>query len=215
MRESVIQRIEERKIIAIVRGIPDKEQVLRVADAMYAGGIEFIEVTFNQSAPERFSDTTDAIAAINEHFGGKVYAGAGTVLTPEQAQLAADAGAQYIISPDMNVDVIQKTREMGLVSIPGVMTPTEITQAMRAGADFCKLFPAGILGSGYIKAIKAPLSHAKILATGGVDVHNIKEFQNAGAHGFGISGPLVNKAWIEAGEFHKITEVAKALCNAI
>ena len=215
MREIVIERISKSKLIAIVRGIADKEQCIRLAQAIYEGGIDLIEVTFNQSAPERFSDTTNAIAAISEHLGDKVCVGAGTVLTPQLAKMAADAGAKYIIAPDANVAVIQKTRELGLVSIPGVLTPTEIAAALEAGADFAKLFPAGLFGSGYIKALKAPLSHVKMLAVGGIDASNIPEFLASGCDGFGIGGNLVNKAWIEAGQFDKITQVARSLRDAV
>ena len=215
MRERIIQRINQTKIIAIIRGIPDRSLCLSVVEAIYQGGIDLVEVTFNQSAPERFTDTTGAISAIRDRFGDKVAVGAGTVLTPEQAQMAADAGAAYLISPNADAAVIQKTRDLGLVSIPGVLSPTEIVAAADAGADFAKLFPAGLLGSDYIKAIKAPLSHIKVLAVGGVDAGNIPAFLKAGCDGFGIGGTLVNKAWIAAGAYHKITEVAESLCRAV
>ena len=214
MREQIIERISEKKLVAIMRGIADKNQCLRTVEAIFAGGIDLVEVTFNQSAPERFSDTTDAISLIAENLKD-VCVGAGTVLKVEQVQMAADAGAKYIISPDANPAVIKKTRDLGLVSIPGVLTATEVVQAVEHGADFAKLFPAGLFGSGYIKALKAPLSHIKMLAVGGVDAGNIPEFIKAGADGFGIGGNLVNKAWIEAGEYEKITEVSKALCAAL
>jgi len=215
VREIVLSRIGKSKLIAIVRGIADKEQCIRVAQAICDGGIDLIEVTFNQSAPERFSDTTNAIAAINEHLGDKMCVGAGTVMTPELVKMAADAGAKYIIAPDANIAVIQKTRELGLVSIPGVLTATEIAQAVEAGADFAKLFPAGLFGSGYIKALKAPLSHVKMLAVGGIDAGNIPEFLACGCDGFGIGGNLVNKAWIDAGQYDKITEVARSMRDAV
>jgi len=215
MRESVIAKISERKLVAIVRGIADKEQCQKTAQAICEGGIDLIEVTFNQSVPEQFCDTTDAIRAIREHLGDRVCVGAGTVLTSDQVRLAADAGAKYIISPNADKEVIRLTRELGLVSIPGVFTATEIVEAMDAGADFAKLFPAGLLGSTYIKALKAPLSHIKMLAVGGVDATNIPTFLKAGCDGFGIGATLANKTWIEAGEYGKITDVARELYNAV
>ena len=214
MREQVIEQISQKKLVAIVRGIADKDQCLQTVSAIGEGGINLVEITFNQSAPERFSETTNAISLISQHLP-HICVGAGTVLTVEQVQMAADAGAKYIISPDANPEVIRKTRDLGLVSIPGVLTPTEAVQAVAEGADFAKLFPAGLFGSAYIKALKAPLSHIKMLAVGGIDANNIPEFLKAGCDGFGVGGNLVNKAWIEAGEYHKITEVAKELCAAL
>lgn len=215
MRDIVISKIAETKLIAIVRGIADKELCLKVVRAIFEGGIGLIEVTFNQSEPHNFSHTTDAISAICKEFGDKVCVGAGTVLTPQQVKMAAEAGAKYIISPSADCRVIQKTRELGLVSIPGVVTPTEIAMAMDAGADFCKLFPAGNFGCEYIKAIKAPLSHVKILAVGGINAENIPQFLASGCDGFGIGSNLVNLKWAKAGEYEKITQVARSLCDAV
>ena len=215
MREAVIAQILDRKLLAIVRGIRDEGQCLQVAQAIFAGGIDLIEVTFDQSSPERFQDTAKAIRAINTHMADQMCVGAGTVLTPDQVKMAADAGAKYIISPNWNERVIKTTRDLGLVSIPGVLTPSEIIQAFEAGADFAKLFPAGQLGSDYIKAIKSPLSHLKMLAVGGIDAANIPDFLAAGCDGFGIGGNLANKAWIETGQYERITNVAAALRGAV
>lgn len=214
MREKVLQQIAEKKIIAIVRGI-EPEKILKLAQALLDGGINMIEVTFNQRNPERFSDTTTAIAAIVQHFGDQILVGAGTVMTPEQVQMAADAGAKYIISPDTNVEVIKKTRELNLVSLPGAFTPTEMVLAHNCGADYVKAFPAGNFGPEYIKAVKAPLSHIKLLGVGGINAQNIPAFLKAGCEGFGIGGNLVNKTWIDNEEFEKITECAREYCRAV
>jgi len=215
LREEIIRKIEEEKIIAIIRGIGDTELCLRLSEALIKGGIKLIEVTFDQSAPDRFSDTSNAISAIDRAFGNDVCIGAGTVLTPQLAEMAGGAGAKYIISPDVSDAVIEKTRELGLVSIPGAMTPSEITHAIRVGADIIKLFPAGVLGAAYVKSIKAPLNHIKLLATGGVDASNVSELQKAGCIGFGIGGNLVNKDYIKEGRFDKITEAAREILSAI
>jgi 2-dehydro-3-deoxyphosphogluconate aldolase/(4S)-4-hydroxy-2-oxoglutarate aldolase len=213
MREAVIERILSRRLIAIIRGV-DGERCLELARAISAGGIDMVEVTFNQSDPDSFRRTAEAISAVNERLGGDVLAGAGTVLTAEQVRLAADAGAKYIISPNVSRDVIETAGELGLASIPGAMTPTEIMQAHEYGADFVKVFPAGPLGSGYVKAVLSPLSHIRLLAVGGVDTSNIPAFLQAGCVGFGVGGNLVNKSWIDAGEFDKITETSRAFCRA-
>lgn len=210
MLEDTIRFIEENRLIAIVRGIAPKK-CLKVADALYEGGFRLVEVTFNQKEPDSFRTTADAIAAIAEEYKDRMMAGAGTVVSPELVEQAAAAGARFIISPDVNVDVIRRTRELGLASLPGAMTPTEIMTAHRAGASFVKLFPIADLGSKYVKAVRAPISHVKLLAVGGVNENNLKEFFAAGCVGAGIGGNLVNKAWIDAGEYNKITETARML----
>ena len=214
MRSEVIAQILDKKIIAIVRGLP-KEQIVPLARALCAGGITLMEVTFNQAQPASLVDTAAAIDAIWEACGESVCVGAGTVMTPQQLRLACDAGAQFIISPGANPVVIRATREMELVSLPGCMTPTECAAAHDAGADFIKVFPAGVLGPDYIKALRAPLSHLKFLAVGGVDAQNIPAFLRAGALGFGVGGNLVDKERVAAGRFDEITAIAREYVNAL
>ena len=214
MREPIISLVRQKKIIAIVRGIaPDK--ILPTAEALYEGGIRMIEVTFDQKNPANWKNAMDMIRAIDAHFGGKVAVGAGTVTTPELVNLAADAGAKYIISPDAKEAVIRRTRQLGLVSMPGALTPTEITNAYDWGADFVKLFPVGALGLDYIKAITAPLNHIPLLAVGGVNTENVTDYLAAGCVGAGIGGSLVSAKWIAAGEFEKIRETAKTLVEKV
>ena len=214
MRENVIRQVEEKKVIAIIRGV-DPDKSLKVAQALYAGGIRMIEVTFDQKDEVKQAGTAESIRRIAEYFGGEVLVGAGTVTSVKLVEMAAQAGAQYIISPDSCEEVIRKTRELGLVSMPGALTPTDILNAHRWGADFVKLFPIGTLGTAYIKAIKAPINHIKLLAVGGVNPENITEYLDAGCCGAGIGGNLVNKKWIEAGEFDKITQTAKELVEKV
>ena len=213
-REKIIQQVERQKIIAIIRGV-EPEKSLKVAQALYAGGIRMIEVTFDQKDEEKQKGTAESIRLISEYFQGKVSVGAGTVTSVRLVEMAAKAGAQYIISPDTSESVIKKTRELGLVSMPGAVTPTEILNAHRWGADFVKLFPIGSFGTSYIKAVKAPINHIKLLAVGGVNENNIINFLDAGCCGAGIGGNLVNKKWIETGEFEKITETAKLLVEMV
>ena len=214
MREKVIEEILKGKLIAIVRGMAE-EQIVPIAEAIRAGGIKMLEVTFNQADPDSFAATARAIGAIRKAFGDEGYAGAGTVITIRQLEMAAGAGAQYIIAPDTNPEIIKKTRELGLVSIPGAMTPSECVAAHNAGADFVKLFPLGNLGAGYLKAIRAPLSHIRFLGVGGISEKNAGEFLAAGAVGFGVGGNLVNKEWIDAGRFDLITELASQYVKAV
>lgn len=214
MREKVIASIEHERVIAILRGITG-ERCLRTAEALYQGGIRLMEITFDQTDPGKGQEAADAIASVSRAYQGRMLVGAGTVVTVEQAELAAKSGAQYIISPDTNPEVIRRTRELGMASIPGAATPTEILTAHWAGADFVKLFPAAALGCGYLKAVRAPLSHVKLLAVGGVDEDNVAGFLQAGATGAGVGGNLVNKRWIEEGAFDKIASAARRLVAAV
>lgn len=210
----VIEAVKQSKIIAIVRGI-ESGKLAQLVSALHAGGISFVEVTFDQSRPDSWQDTARAIGQIAKDFAGRVVPGAGTVVTLEQLALAADAGAQYIISPNTDAAVIGQTKALGLVSMPGAFTPTEIVHAHNAGADFVKVFPVGAMGAGYIKALKAPLPHIPLMAVGGVTEQNAASFLAAGAEGLGVGGNLVNKQWIEAGEFDKIQAAAEAYVAAI
>ena len=208
MREQVIQTIQNEKIISIVRGM-DTKQTVEIAKALYAGGIKLIEVTFNQKCPEKFHETTDAIKAIREEMGDKMLVGAGTVTSVELVEMAAEAGALYMISPDMDEDVIRRTRELGLVSIPGAYTATEAKKAYKAGADFVKLFPCVGDAPAYVKALCAPFNHIPFLAVGGVNADNVAEFIKAGAKGVGVGSCLANKKWADEGRYDLITEEAK------
>lgn len=207
MRQTVINRVYEKKIIAIVRGVYG-DDCLKLAEALYKGGIELLEVTFDQSKPDKLTLTSDTVGALRSNFEDSMLIGAGTVTSLEMLQLAFDAGAQFIVSPDTNEAVIRKTREFGLVSMPGAMTPSEIYTAYEYGADFVKVFPTSVLGSSYIKAVRGPINHIPLLAVGGVSVDNIAEFLAAGAVGAGIGGKLVDKDLIRNGEFDKITALA-------
>lgn len=214
MRELVIQKILNDKIIAIVRGVYG-DAVLNLVEALYKGGISLVEIAFKQDKPESFPDTAKTIKAINDNFSGNVFVGAGTVLTTEQTDMAYEAGAKYIISPNTDANVIHKTRNLGLVSIPGAMTPTEIVFAHNCGADFVKVFPSSELGTGYFKSVFSPISHIKLLAVGGINEKNARSFIDAGVTGLGIGGNLVNKNYIASGDFDKITELAMTYVKTI
>lgn len=205
-----VERVKHCGAIAIVRGLRDRE-VVPVTEALYMGGIQMIEVTFDQANPESWGETLGAIRKIADDYPGKIYPGAGTVMSPEQVQMACDAGAQYIISPNVCEAVICKTRELGMGSCPGAMTPTEAVQAMECGAHVVKIFPAGMLGPEYIRALCAPLKHIPFVAVGGIHERNAADFLRAGAIGVGVGGNLVGRKWIDAGDFGQMTALARAL----
>ncbi|MDR3147738.1 MAG: bifunctional 4-hydroxy-2-oxoglutarate aldolase/2-dehydro-3-deoxy-phosphogluconate aldolase [Treponema sp.] len=214
MRDTVIGRIQEDKLIAIVRGA-DEDRLLPLAEALLAGGITMMEITFNQAKPDSFGATLRGITKLRDRFGERLLVGAGTVLSEAQVDLARDAGALYIVSPNTNPVVIRRTRDLGLVSLPGALSPSECIVAHEAGADFVKLFPAADLGVAYLKALGAPLGHIRFLAVGGIDETNAAAFIGAGALGLGVGGKLVNKEWMAAAQWGKITELARNLVKAV
>ncbi len=203
----IFKELEKHKIIAIIRGVYD-EPLLRTVQALYDGGIRLAEVTFEQTADGE-EKTASAIAMLERAFKGKMIVGAGTVLEFSQLEKAYNAGAKFIVSPNINADIIKRTKELGLLSIPGAMTPTEILQAENFGADYIKIFPAGILGETYIKNIKAPFPRLKFVATAGITEDNISAFISAGYTAAGVSERLVDKQLIESGDFVSLSDRAK------
>ena len=213
-RQEVISEVEKNKIIVILRGYTN-EQVIKTVEAMEKGGIKLVEVTFDQSGKITDEETASNIRAIKEHFAGRIRVGAGTVMTVEQVELAYKAGAEYIISPDCYEPVIRKTRELGMVSMPGALTPTEAANAHRWGADFVKIFPNSEMKISYLKALIAPLSHIKFLAVGGVNLENIKDYLNVGAKGVGMATNIADRKSILAGDWDKITSLARSYTDMI
>ncbi len=202
--------VRAKRIIAIVRG-QKPDVCLHLAEAFAKGGIGLVEVTFDQRAPESWAQTAEAIRAIRERFAGAVRVGAGTVMTEEQLKICADAGGEYMISPNVNAALIRSCVGRGLVAMPGALTPSEAAVAWEAGAQFVKLFPAGTLGPAYVKAVRAPLAHIPFLAVGGISPENVADFMKAGCVGAGVGGNLTNKEWIAAGAWDRIAAVAKEL----
>jgi len=214
MANAVFDAMLENKAIAIVRGISE-EKMIALGQALLDGGISLIEVTYDQRSAEGIENTLRSIRILCEVFGDRLCVGAGTVISPEQVRRAAEAGAKYIISPNVNEGVIRESKALGLVSLPGAMTPSEIESAYEYGADIVKVFPASELGASYIKAVRGPLAHIPMAAVGGVGPKNIGEFMKAGVCCFGFGGNLVNAKSIEAGDFAAITATAKEIMTAI
>ncbi|MCD8249653.1 MAG: bifunctional 4-hydroxy-2-oxoglutarate aldolase/2-dehydro-3-deoxy-phosphogluconate aldolase [Lachnospiraceae bacterium] len=214
MAQEVLDKILEGKIIAIVRGI-SSEKIVALATAMEKGGINCIEVTFDQTSEAGKQNTLAAIWNIKEQLGDRVCVGAGTVMTAEQVRMAVEAGAEYMISPDTNEEVIRETKRLGKISIPGAFTATEAAHAYACGADIVKIFPAGTVGASYIKALKAPLKHIPMTAVGGVNPQNCKAFLDAGAVGVGVGGNLVSAKLVGEGRFDEITALAKEYMEAL
>ncbi len=180
---STLSQILEHKLIAIIRGARPSD-VVKIAEALYKGGIRILEITMNSADP------VEVIKAVAGAFGDSITVGAGTVLDADSARQAVAAGAKFILSPVANEDIIKAAKDLGVISIPGAFTATEIFNAFKNGADIVKIFPA--TSPSYIKDILGPLPQIKLLPTGGINIENIKEYQKAGAVGFGIGSALVD-----------------------
>lgn len=213
MRKEVIEAIKKEKLVVIVRGVA-KDKLLPMAEAMYEGGIRLLEITYSANGAVSDEETAERIAMLKKHFGERMMIGAGTVLTCRQVDLTKEAGGEFIISPNTNGEVIDYTRRQDLVSLPGAFTPSEVQAAYEYGADFVKLFPITELGISYVKAIRAPLSHIPMLAVGGIDLTNMKDYLEAGVDGFGIGSNIVNKKMIEAKDWKSITALAEEYVRA-
>ncbi len=209
-----LEYVQQRKIVAIVRGLKP-EYIVRLGHAFEEGGIGLMEVTYDQKAPETWKNTAAAIEAVEKEFGDRVLVGAGTVITPEQVSMTYNAGGHYLVTPTTQPEIIRMGKALGMGLYPGAFSPSEILEAWKAGADAVKVFPAGSLGPGYIKAVRAPLGHIPLMAVGGVNEKNAAEYMKAGCVGIGVGGNLVNREWIENGEWDKVTALAREFIKAV
>lgn len=200
-RHRDLERVLKTGIVAIIRA-SSGDQLVNVAQALYDGGIDVIEVTFTTPG------VVDVISAVRKELGNKILLGAGTVLDPETARTAILAGAEFIVSPCVNLDVIKLAHRYDKLVMPGAYTPTEIVTAWEAGADVIKLFPAEIGGAPYLKAVKGPLPQVRIMPTGGVNQQTLRDFVKAGACAVGLGSQLVEKEALERGDFQRIRQLA-------
>jgi 2-dehydro-3-deoxyphosphogluconate aldolase/(4S)-4-hydroxy-2-oxoglutarate aldolase len=198
---SDLQRVLDGGIVAIIRATSG-EQLVNVARALHEGGIDVIEVTFT------VPNVLEILAAVRKDLGQKILLGAGTVLDPETCRAALLAGAEFIVSPSLNLDVIKLCKRYGKLVMPGAFTPTEIVTAWEAGADIVKLFPADCVGPNYLKALRGPLPQVRMLPTGGVDLKTLPDFFKAGACAVGLGGQLVEKSAVESGNMARIRDLA-------
>jgi 2-dehydro-3-deoxyphosphogluconate aldolase/(4S)-4-hydroxy-2-oxoglutarate aldolase len=211
---SAATEVRQNRIIAICRKIYG-DDLYKLANALSRGGIRLMEITFDQADQDCVAKTSDAIRMLADKFEGKLLAGAGTVLSAKQVKAAFDAGAKYIISPNVDVEVISCAKRFGLLSIPGAMTPSEILTAHNAGADFVKLFPSGTLGFQYIKDILAPISHVRLVATGGVTEDTLPQYLDLGFAAAGVSGRLTDKKLIGENNFSEIEKRARTFMDIV
>jgi 2-dehydro-3-deoxyphosphogluconate aldolase/(4S)-4-hydroxy-2-oxoglutarate aldolase len=207
-KEHHLKQIAEAGVIAVIRA-DSKDQLVGIAKALMAGGVYGIEVTMS---------TPKAIAGIEmlaDRFGDGAVIGVGTVLDAATARDAISAGAQFVVSPVFDDQIVATTRRYGKIMIPGALTPTEILRAWTAGADVVKVFPSTALGPGYFRDILAPLPQLRLTPTGGVDIKNAGEWIKAGAVFVGASTSLVSKAALAKNQWTSVTANAKAFVEAI
>lgn len=201
-KDADLKRVLDLGLVAIIRA-PSGEKLLGVAEALYAGGIDVIEVTFTVPG------ALGIIQELKEKIGDRVLLGAGSVLDPETARAAILAGAEYIVTPTVNVDVIKLCQRYGKVIMSGAFTPTEILTAWEAGADIVKVFPADIGGPSYLKAVHGPLPQIRLLPTGGVNLDTLPAFVKAGACAVGLGSALVEKDALEKGDMQRVEDLAR------
>jgi 2-dehydro-3-deoxyphosphogluconate aldolase/(4S)-4-hydroxy-2-oxoglutarate aldolase len=196
-----LNRVLKTGIVAILRS-PSSDQLTNVARALFEGGIDVIEVTFTVPG------ALEILAAVKKELGNRVLLGAGTVLDPETARAALLAGAEFIVSPSVNLEVIRLCHRYDKVVMPGAFTPTEILAAWEAGADVVKVFPSDCVGPGYLKALRGPFPQIRLMPTGGVNLETLPAFIKAGASAVGVGGSLVEPQAIREGNFARLRELA-------
>ena len=208
-KQEVLAALREGGIVPVIRA-DSADTALRIADALVAGGIRTLEITMT------VPDAIGAIKAVADRFGSSVLLGAGTVTSRALAEGSLDAGAEFLVTPCVVPDVIAVAKERGVAVLPGAMTPTEVFTAWSSGGDIIKIFPASnVGGASYLKALKGPFPQIPLCPTGGVNLQTIGEFVKAGAAAVGVGGELVSKAAIDAGDYGKITELAKQYVSAL
>jgi len=203
----VLEKLVASGVLGIIR-VQNSTDLLRIARALQEGGLRCLEITMTTPGALR------AIAESRERLSD-VIMGAGTVLDAVTAREAILAGAQFLVTPTVALDVIEVAHRYGVPVIPGAMTPTEILACWEAGADMVKVFPASVLGPGYIKAVRGPLPQIPLVPTGGITAENAGEFIRAGAAMVCAGGWLVDKEAIAAGRFEVLAEKAKRLIHAV
>jgi len=208
-KQEVIKWVCDLGLVPVLRA-PSPKEAKQLVEAMVAGGVTVMEVTTTvPGAMELISD-------LKKEYGDKILLGSGTITTAEQCKASIDAGAEFVVSPSTHLEVIEMTKKMGKVSIPGALTPTEVITAWNAGADIVKVFPCSAMGgSSYLKALKAPFPFLKLIPTGGVTLATAAEFLSAGAEALGVGSDLVSVKAIKEGKPELVTHAAQAYLEAI
>src|SRR5881398_976457 len=201
-KEDQLRWVLDCGLVAVVRS-PDSRQLVEVVRALADGGVTVAEITMT------VPNALDVLRDVRRELGDRVLLGAGTVLDPETARAVLLAGAEYLVAPTVNVDVIRLCRRYDKLVMPGAFTPTEIVAAWEAGADIVKVFPAEVVGPAYFKALRGPLPQIRLMPTGGVDLTTAAAFLKAGACCLGIGSQLVEPAAVAARNFDRLRDLAR------
>ena len=208
-REEVCSYSERVGIVPVVRA-PSSALAVRAAEALLEGGVSVLEITMT------VPDAVSVVALLSERFGERALVGAGTVLNAEQAHACLDAGARFIVSPGLDLATVEAVQARGVAMLPGALTPSEVMAAAKAGADMIKIFPCSALGgAAYLRALRGPLPHVKLLPTGGVNLGTAHEYIAAGAVALGVGTELVDTALLMAGKDSELTLRAKQFVAAV
>ena len=209
MREETKKTLEQAVLIPVLRA-GSIQTGHALVDAMMAGGVTVVEVTM--TVPNALT----LLRELKQRHGDRLLLGSGTVTDAAQAEATIDAGAEFVVSPSLHLDVIAKTKELRKISIPGALTPTEVITAWRAGADYVKIFPCSAMGgASYLKSLLAPFPELKLIPTGGVTLQTAADFLKAGARALGVGTDLVNTPAIAEGNPEIVTNAARAYLEAI
>jgi 2-dehydro-3-deoxyphosphogluconate aldolase/(4S)-4-hydroxy-2-oxoglutarate aldolase len=202
-KEQVRQKIVDVAIVPVVRATSARKAIA-ASEALAAGGISIVEITMTVPG------ALEVISQLVKTSAGDVLIGAGTVLDSETARRCFDAGAEFLVTPGLDVETVNAAMSAGKLIMAGALTPTEVITAWKAGADFVKVFPASAVGgASYLKALRGPLPQVPLVPTGGVNLQTAADFLRAGAAALGIGGELVSTAALNSGDTHQITELAK------
>ncbi len=201
-KESQLRQVLECGIVAVVRS-PDSQQLVEVTRALADGGVTVVEITMT------VPNALEVVRQVRQALGERVLLGAGTILDPETARAALLAGAEYLVAPTVNLDVIRLCQRYDKLVMPGAFTPTEILSAWEAGADVVKVFPADVVGPAFFKALRGPLPQVRLMPTGGVDLSTAADFLRAGACCLGVGGQLVEPRAVAEGNFDRIRDLAR------
>ena len=207
-KETQLRRVLECGVVAVVRS-PDSGRLVEVCRALADGGVTVVEITMT------VPDALDVVRAVRVALGDRILLGAGTILDPETARAALLAGAEYLVAPTVNLDVIRLCQRYDKLIMPGAFTPTEILAAWEAGADIVKVFPAEVLGPAFFKAVRGPLPQVRLMPTGGVDLTTAAEFLKAGACCLGVGSQLVEPKAVAAGNFDRIRDLARQYVQVV
>lgn len=207
-KEETFDRLQRSGVVAVLRG-PSPDMTLKMVEALVAGGVTGIEITFTTP------DALDVVRRLDEAYGDEIFLGMGTLTKPRQAAEAMAAGARYLVSPMVDDDLVRAMAGTGLLVMAGALTPTEVMRAYTLGSDIVKVFPGSLVGPGYLKSLHGPFPDIPLMPTGGVSKENVADWFAAGAVAVGAGSSLCPKQLALAGRFAEITAIARAFLEAV